>query len=112
MLDVTAARQPSPDGPFELAGEIDLDNTDAVLRALREHCARTIGPVTVDCAALTFIDSTGLHALFTLHTELERDGRRLVLRDVRPPCARAFELTGLSELLHVDSSERVTDPRP
>jgi|RhiMethySRZTD1v2_1073278.scaffolds.fasta_scaffold1426819_2 anti-sigma B factor antagonist len=62
--------------------------------------------VVVDLAKATFIDSAGLGALIGAHRRiLERGGR---LRIVRPPAlvARAFELTGLDEVLDMRDDRR------
>ena len=55
--------------------------------------------VVVDLQQITFIDSAGLGALVGAHRRMRERGGRL--RIVRPPplVARAFELTGLDEVL-------------
>lgn len=55
--------------------------------------------VVVDLQRVTFIDSAGLGTLVGAHRRMRERGGRL--RIVRPPplVARAFELTGLDEVL-------------
>ena len=92
--------RPEP-GVVVLRARGDLDaytapGLRAELHAATEGDARL---VVVDLADVTFIDSAGLGALVGAHRRmLEADG---TLRVVRPPdlVARAFELTGLDEVL-------------
>ena len=55
--------------------------------------------VVVDLQQITFIDSAGLGVLVGAHRRMRERGGRL--RIVRPPplVERAFELTGLDEVL-------------
>jgi anti-sigma B factor antagonist len=79
----------------------DIDAYTAPRLRSQLHAAIRSGArvVVVDLADVTFIDSAGLGALVGAHRRmLEADGR---LRLVRPPhlVGRAFELTGLDEVL-------------
>jgi anti-sigma B factor antagonist len=62
--------------------------------------------VVVDLAKATFIDSAGLGALVGAHRRIRERGGSL--RIVRPPAlvARAFELTGLDEVLDIRDDRR------
>jgi anti-sigma B factor antagonist len=66
------------------------------LRGATEAGARIL---VVDLSAVTFIDSAGLGALVGAHRRMREGGG--VLRIVQPPplVGRAFELTGLNEVL-------------
>jgi anti-anti-sigma factor len=56
-----------------LSGEIDLATARAVSSAL-EPWVRAGGPVIVDVSEVTFMDSTGLHALIKAAKALGEDG--------------------------------------
>ena len=56
-----------------LSGEIDLATAAAVASAL-EPWARLGGPVIVDVSEVTFMDSTGLHALIKVAKALGERG--------------------------------------
>lgn len=92
--------RPEP-GVVVLRARGDLDAYTAPGLRSELHAA-TEGEATlvvVDLADVTFIDSAGLGALVGAHRRMrEADG---ALRIVRPPdlVARAFELTGLDEIL-------------
>jgi len=68
--------------------------------------------VVVDLQNITFIDSAGLGTLVGAHRRMRERGGRL--RIVRPPplVARAFELTGLDEVLELrdDRAQALADP--
>lgn len=68
--------------------------------------------VVVDLTAVTFIDSAGLGALVGAHRRMRE--RRGLLRIVRPPrlVERAFELTGLDEVLDLcdDRDSALAEP--
>jgi len=80
-------------------GDVDAYTAPGLRAQLHEATAGEAGLVVVDLAEITFIDSAGLGALVGAHRRMRETGGRL--RIVRPPplVARAFELTGLDEVL-------------
>jgi anti-sigma B factor antagonist len=85
--------------PFVLTGEIDIANADLVGAQLTAYAEAAAGDVVVDCATLTFIDSTGIAALMRVHRSLLPAGRRLRLVGLSGSPRRVFEITGLVALL-------------
>ncbi|HET7367982.1 MAG TPA: STAS domain-containing protein [Gaiella sp.] len=80
-------------------GDLDAFTAPELRTHLHEATAGDADLVVVDLARVTFIDSAGLGALVGAHRRMrEAEG---ALRIVRPPdlVARAFELTGLDEVL-------------
>ena len=108
MTNSASPRPPQPrdsfrcesrrDGPgvlrVEVAGELDLATVpqlgDALSRAVADDLL-----VILDLRELTFIDSTGLHAIVGAQERLGEDGRRLALVRGPPSVQRVFELTGV-----------------
>ena len=82
---------------LELEGELDLSNAAALDDEIRlaETSAETI---TIDLRALTFMDSSGLHAI-TAAQERSGAGHRLHLRKGTRAVQRVFRLTGAEERL-------------
>jgi len=80
------------DHGLRLRGELDL----ASARTFREACDGLNGErqVTLDLAELTFIDSTGLHALLQYANGNGAAGP-VILRNVSPPIFRLLHITGL-----------------
>jgi anti-anti-sigma factor len=80
-----------PAGVLCLAGEFDMNATDAFAEVAAHHVIESEGDVIVDLSRLDFIDSSGIRALLALET---RD-RRLILRRPSPRVKKVLELTGI-----------------
>ena len=93
-----------------VAGEVDLAAADG-LRAELERRLPAAGTLVVDCAGITFIDSTGLRTLIEAAHRAEEAGSRFRLAAVPAPVARVFELAGVTELfaIHADQAEALAD---
>jgi anti-sigma B factor antagonist len=80
-------------------GDLDAYTAPGLRSQLHDATEGDAQLVVVDLADVTFIDSAGLGALVGAHRRMREAGGRL--RIVRPPplVARAFELTGLDEVL-------------
>ncbi len=96
-VEVPMASFAASSEPFGLClrGEVDLANRATMLRALTARLvARRV--VTLDLAALSFIDVGSLAAIFALAPTLA-DGGRLVLANVPAHVARILRVTGLAD---------------
>jgi anti-sigma B factor antagonist len=81
-----------------LVGEVDATNADR----LRGHIAERAEPdrdFIVDCAELTFMDSSGVHAVLTAAGRM--GGGALVFRGCGPSLRRLFEVTGVEDVAPV-----------
>ena len=85
-------------------GELDLHTTDAFRAHLEDAIDAGAGDVALDLSAVSFCDSTALHALIAARQRLADEGRRL--RVVKPsrPVDRLLWLSGLAELLYIPAS--------
>jgi anti-anti-sigma factor len=84
-------------------GEIDLSNSAELKRTVEE--ASLQGPVILDLTSVTFIDSTGVRALFKLRRQLAESGTAFCV--VVPPGApirRVVTLLDLSSSVPLDDS--------
>lgn len=88
-----------------LSGELDVA---VAPRTEIELVAVAIGipgsSIAFDCAALTFIDGSGVNML--LHVA-QRSGKRVRLVNLDPTCRRVFEILDLCETFGID--EVITD---
>jgi anti-anti-sigma factor len=86
----------TPDGQhgLRLAGELDLSTKSA----LNEALAQMRGPdvVTLNLSDLTFIDSSGIHAIVAFALNHDGSDGCVVLEGVSAPIARLFEITNLT----------------
>ena len=80
-------------GELVLAGEIDL----LTAPELRSALGRLHGRVTVDVAAVTFLDSTGIGVLAGQWNRLREHGGDLMLRSPQGIVRRVLEIAGLSD---------------
>ena len=78
-------------------GDIDLASAADFERSLRTALEGSPSSVTVDLAALTFIDSSGLRVLVSVSKEAQSRGATLGLRNVPRHAQRVLDITGLSE---------------
>jgi anti-sigma B factor antagonist len=79
-----------------ITGEVDLARAPEIIdlgtASLDESWSQSL---TIDLRAVTFMDSTGLGALITLHNAAEARGKRVALRSVPPRVHRLLKLTSL-----------------
>jgi anti-sigma B factor antagonist len=85
-----------------VGGEIDLSTAPLLRSDLARLISANDGDVFVDCAQLTFIDSTGVAVLLEANQKLEADGRHLVILNVQRGPRLVFESLGLSDLLRFE----------
>jgi anti-sigma B factor antagonist len=92
--------QPEPSVLF-LSGELDMATAEQLSSALAPAVTEG-GPITVDISGLTFMDSTGLHALISAAATLKDRGCIVIHGlDGSPSIRKLFELTKIGELPNV-----------
>jgi anti-sigma B factor antagonist len=82
-----------------LSGEADLAGVPQIEAALKDASVDEPGLIVIDLRSLTFIDSSGLHALLTGHELCRAGGHALRIVPGPENVQRLFELTGLNEAL-------------
>jgi anti-anti-sigma factor len=96
----------SPEGPrgLRLAGELDLRSLRRLTAAFAALPAR--GQATLDLSELTFIDSSGLHAIEEIARAQNGNGP-LILTGTPATVARLLEITNLARHPGLDIREGV-----
>lgn len=79
-----------------LTGELDMLTATEFAEALSTAIHDSV-LVIVDLSGLTFIDSSGLHAILTAHAHVRGSDCRLVLIPGPRQVQRTFEITGIEE---------------
>jgi anti-anti-sigma factor len=79
-----------------VAGEIDMASAPTLAETLVQF---PNGNVTVDLAAVTFIDASGLKALVAAQRHIGRRHGRLLVQGVNPFTRKLFEMIGLGAVL-------------
>jgi anti-sigma B factor antagonist len=85
-----------------VAGELDGATAVSLSEQLRQLVADLAGDLTIDIGLVTFIDSTGLSLLISLHKRVRVSGRTLTVADPTPMARRLFEITGLDQVLTIE----------
>ena len=84
-------------------GDIDLATAPALEVTLRECIdSSEEALVSVDCSAVTFMDSSGYHVLADATDYAARRGHTLVIRNASPSCARLIRLCDWNRELRVE----------
>jgi anti-sigma B factor antagonist len=87
----------APPQVVKIIGELDVSNAHR-LRALLADIRTPSPTIVVDMSELAFMDSSGLTVLL----EASRRGATIVLRHPSPVVRRLVEITGLTDILHVE----------
>ena len=83
-------------------GELDMSNATEIIAGLEEACAGT-HVLTLDIAAVTFLDSHGIAELYRLNSHLLRTGHKLrVITGTATPVARVLNLTGMNLIFTIE----------
>ena len=96
--------QPLFDGTLRLVGEVDLSNAVELEGAI-SPLVRAGGEVRLECAALSFMDSTGFNVLLRAATRL-RDRGTLVLLSPGPFIRQVLGALGFAQMPTVEIRER------
>ena len=80
-------------------GEVDLTESGELRAVLADACAGPHPTVIVDLTAVGFMGSSGMGVLARQSHELETAGRHLQLTGCPERLRRAFQVTGLDQVL-------------
>ncbi|MFL6076291.1 MAG: STAS domain-containing protein [Mycobacteriales bacterium] len=82
-------------------GEVDMLTAPTLSEALGTAADQVAGAdaglVVLDCAGVSFLDSTGLGAIAGAHQKITDNGGKLRLAALRPHVTRVLQITGLAE---------------
>ncbi len=92
-------REQGTTSTVEFAGEWDLANREASLAAVTEALARRPECMLLDLSQVSFIDSSGIHAVVEVSKRCAELETRLVVVPGPPAVQRLFNLCGLTERL-------------
>lgn len=89
-----------------VAGECDLNTGRQLRDVLTSEVSRGVRRLILDLSRLTFMDSTGMQVLLSIHTVLTVRGGTLALVSPQPLVARILELTGADQVIPIFESLR------
>jgi anti-anti-sigma factor len=82
-----------------LRGELDAWSSEPLAAALADPALTGAADVEIDCAELTFVDSSGVVALLEARRSVEAAGARCSLVRPHPRVREVFDLCGLGGIL-------------
>jgi anti-sigma B factor antagonist len=86
----------------EAEGELDLATAPQLEEVLRRELDGG-GLVVLDLSGVTFMDSSGLHAILTVVRAANETGTRMqITGSMLPQVKRLIEITGLQDVFHTD----------
>jgi anti-anti-sigma factor len=88
----------------ELAGELDMATAPELTETLSRLVEEGPNEIILDLSNLAFIDSAGIAVLITTQNQLMAQGRKLMLRSLKPNPLEVFKITGLLEFLNVETT--------
>lgn len=83
------------------AGDIDVSTSPRLLACITELLEEGRTRITLDMQAVTFIDSSGLGALVTLHQRAGSTAEITVVQP-RPHVHRAMEISGILSVIRIE----------
>ena len=89
-----------------LAGEVDVTSAPAVVEAFEIVREAGLDRATVECAELTYLDSSGASALIQGHRLLGGGARRTVrLVSIDPTVRRILDVLALDQVLDLEQAD-------
>lgn len=98
MSPLTIAARPRVDrtGTLAVAGEIDLAVTDQLTSAVKDTITgTTLDRLILDLAAVSFLDSMGIHTLVNARDWAARRGVTLLIANAQDNVERVLAMTGV-----------------
>lgn len=93
---------------FELDGELDLASSTLLGEALAGADLERMSMVVLDLRRVSFVDSTGLKAIFAARNAVTGHGRRFAVTEGSAQVQRLLSLTRLNEHLQtIDTPDAV-----
>jgi anti-anti-sigma factor len=84
-----------------LQGHLDADSAWAIEKRFENAMKRGDLQIVVNCAALDYINSSGLKTILAAHNQLREQGGRLVVAGLIPAVATIFEMVGFTRILTI-----------
>ena len=91
--------------PVKLKGRLDAASVEKNAGSIRQSVLSCNGSVVLNLAELSFIDSTGLGFLVSLHRLLDKKGHTLAICEANAQSRLLFELTRLNQVFDLYDTE-------
>ena len=105
VVDLNASLSNEPDGSLVVAleGELDMESSRLVSECVSTALDAGEVRIVIDLRDVRFIDSRGLAALVTVHRDAEEAGKSLVVRSPTKRALDLFKMTGIDQVLQIET---------
>ena len=90
----------------QMEGDLDLNSVNELKRVMDEAISTNKTDVSVDCAELRYIDSTGLGVLVSILKKVKEYGGKMQILELKPYLFKIFDVTGLTNVFEIEVAEQ------
>ena len=101
-LSIDIIEQSDATATVALVGELDMNSAPTPEQVAEGLVDAGVTTLVIDCAGLTFMDSSGLRVLAGIHDRIEPDGGSILLRRPSRIVRQVITATGLDTLIEID----------
>jgi anti-sigma B factor antagonist len=87
---------------IDIAGEIDIYTAKDLKEMLNKKLDEHTESMKMDCAALEYIDSTGLGVLISILKRLKQNNKDIIIANPRPNILKLLTITGLNKIFLIE----------
>ncbi len=88
----------------EVAGELDDHMAGKVRREIDKALDTDIKNIIFDFSKLTFMDSSGVGMIIGRYKKIQKHSGRLLIASPKPQVKRILEMSGLTNIIKIESS--------
>ena len=88
-----------------LSGEVDAAYSEEMKRELLSMIEEKPADIMLDCALLSYLDSSGLGVLIGTLKKAKEKGNKVVIKNLKPHIGRIFAITKLDTLFSIEVSK-------
>jgi anti-sigma B factor antagonist len=86
----------------EVSGEVDIYDAPEMKLRLHKCIDKTPADLVLDCASLSYIDSTGMGVLISVLKHLKDVGKEMKIINLSPYIYKIFTITGLQNIFSIE----------
>jgi len=102
-MELTERYDPKADAwVAAVSGEVDIYDAPEMKERLHKCIDQTPADLVLDCASLTYIDSTGMGVLISVLKHLKDVGKEMKIVHLSPYIYKIFTITGLQNIFTVE----------
>ena len=95
----------------DISGEMDLYNAHSLKEVVKKMLDKGVSKYVINVDNVTYIDSTGIGALMQVHSTIKKQGKRMLLANVKGTVRQVIQLTKLMEYFDIVEDETVAISR-